>query len=136
MAEIIPLRRARNATSAAATPALRILVVDDEPAAAATIHMLLRRAGHMPELATSAEAAHERLQCEPFDIVITDVSMPGMGGAELIRRWRRLVPMIAMTGYTEQVLPDMPRLEKPFGASELLDAVRQALEFDPPKNVA
>ncbi len=64
----------------------RILIVDDEAVLRSNIVRFLRRTGHRVEEAASGEEALERLQEADYAIVITDLKMPGMGGAELLKR--------------------------------------------------
>ena len=116
---------------------MNILVVDDEPLVRQSIKFLLKHAGHQAELADSAEAALARLSEDAFDIVITDYSMPGMRGDELVARVRQLVPeqrIIMATAFVEecQVLGQPSGgvdalLLKPFSFSELTGAIEQVL---------
>jgi CheY-like chemotaxis protein len=64
----------------------RILVVDDEPSMRELLTICLRRAGYEAEAVPGAQAALDRLDAHPFDLVITDLTMPGIDGMELLRR--------------------------------------------------
>lgn len=66
----------------------RILVVDDEPAQRALLRRILERAGHEVFDAGDGAAALQAVRESPPDLVVTDMMMPVMGGAELIRRLR------------------------------------------------
>lgn len=60
-----------------------ILVVDDEEAVSALLARLLIDLGHRPTTVASGEAALEALARQPFDLILTDIKMPGMTGFEL-----------------------------------------------------
>jgi CheY-like chemotaxis protein len=81
----------------------RILVVDDEPDQRFLLRRILERAGHEVADAGDGAAALEAVgACLP-DLVVTDMMMPGMGGAALIRRLRADpvtagIPVLAATG--------------------------------------
>ena len=79
----------------------RVLVVDDEEAIRRLSALALRRAGFEVDTAESVSEAATRLQQHPFDAVVSDLSMPGQGGLELLRLVRAHdldVPVILMTG--------------------------------------
>ncbi len=118
----------------------RILVVDDDENIVALAAKGLTRLGtaYHAEVATSGEEAWEKMSVEPYDLVITDLRMPGMDGLELLRRTRKSYPqtrLILMTGYgSDEVEANARRLQayhyitKPFYMQDLLDAARDALE--------
>ena len=62
-----------------------ILVVDDEPAMRDALTAALRREGLCVITAANGVEALEKVQGQPFDLIITDVRMPRMGGLELLR---------------------------------------------------
>ena len=68
---------------------MRILVVDDEPAARLLAAAVIRAAGHEVATACNGPEAVERLAAEPFDVLVTDAQMPGMSGFELAEQVRR-----------------------------------------------
>ena len=68
---------------------MRILVVDDDPAARMLAQAVVRTAGHDVATACDGPEAVERLAAEPFDVLVTDAQMPGMSGFELAERVRR-----------------------------------------------
>jgi EAL domain-containing protein (putative c-di-GMP-specific phosphodiesterase class I)/CheY-like chemotaxis protein len=79
----------------------RILVVDDEPALLRAYTRALTRDGYEAEGATDGVRAKELLAESRFDVIISDVCMPGMDGLELLRAVRRIdvdVPVILVTG--------------------------------------
>lgn len=87
---------------------LRVLVVDDNRALADNLAEILADEGCAPTTAYTAEQALEIAQGTHFDIVLTDIRMPGMSGVELIERLSACEPtttFLLMTAYTsDQVL--------------------------------
>ena len=83
------------------SPTPRILIADDEPLYLRTTAALLRKAGFECTCAADGEAALEALAREPFDLVLSDLNMPGNLKLELLqegrRRWPQ-VPLIVITG--------------------------------------
>lgn len=84
-----------DAREAEVIPRCRVLVVDDEEPVARLLARLLRQLGHDPIIADSGAMAIERLKREPFDLVLSDVKMPGMSGFELHQNIRQLNPDLA-----------------------------------------
>jgi putative nucleotidyltransferase with HDIG domain len=75
--------------------ALRILAVDDDPAACKLIGLILAAPAFHCSTAGNGEEALAALQCERFDAVISDLEMPVIGGMELLARVRRRYPHMA-----------------------------------------
>lgn len=117
----------------------RILVIDDEALLAELAANVLRRAGYEVEDFTDPAAALGRFRSDPmaFDLIMTDQTMPGMTGLELVERIRPLrpdVPIIICTGHVPEieksrVLPSAIRhvLRKPYSPIDLTTSVREAL---------
>lgn len=85
----------------------RILFVDDEPKVLEGLRSMLRayRRDWTMEFCDGGEKALNRLRQEPFDVLVTDIRMPGMDGAELLTRARDLYPdmvRIVLSGQSEQ----------------------------------
>jgi diguanylate cyclase (GGDEF)-like protein len=79
----------------------KVLVVDDSAVVRAVVSSCLKRAGYDVAMADSGSAALERLSETSFDVVITDLNMPGMSGIEMLRRIRLSQPgpeVIILTG--------------------------------------
>jgi DNA-binding NtrC family response regulator len=79
----------------------RILVVDDEQETCDLLQMVLGREGFQVTTSTSAQSALELVAAQDFDAVVTDLSMPEMGGLELCERvlgTRPNVPVVVITG--------------------------------------
>src|SRR3954471_17072433 len=82
-------------------PERHILIVDDEQETCDLLAMVLEREGYGVQTSTSAQAALELVGTRDFDLVLTDLSMPEMGGLELCERvlgTRPNVPVIVITG--------------------------------------
>ncbi len=123
----------------------QVLLVEDEPGVRAIAHQILKRCGYRVTVANDGPDA--LVQCEraalQFDLVITDVVMPGMSGSELVSRLRAQRPELRVlytSGYTEDavihhgVAAGAHFLAKPFTPTDLARKVRQVLE-DPPTNL-
>ena len=85
----------------------RILFVDDEPNVLDGLRNLLRKQRHQWDMlfATSGKAALEELARAPVDVIVSDMRMPGMDGAELLGRVRELYPQtarIVLSGHAER----------------------------------
>jgi PAS domain S-box-containing protein len=121
----------------------RILVVEDDELVRSFVQRALQEAGYDVTAVTDGAAALERMRTdsEPFDLVLTDVVMPGLGGLELAQRLRLLepeTPVLLMSGYVDepvQVTEFEHRpyllLHKPFSTSELRTRVRSILNGRP-----
>ena len=113
--------------------ALRILVVDDQDIICELIAEYLRADGHNPATAANGREAFDRFCAEPFDLVITDQSMPGMNGVQLAAAVKERTPgacVILLTGFGDemQAAGSLPPgvdvlLGKPISAAELRRAV-------------
>jgi len=120
-------------TTQAGTHPARILVVDDEPAVAESIAMLLQFDGHQVERAASGEEALALLAQDGFDLVMTDFEMKGMNGATLAsqvrERWASM-PVLMITAYAE-MLPtwgvDLTNINKVLSKPPFLNDLRLAL---------
>ncbi len=119
----------------------RILVVDDEPDYAATLALALRANGHDVDSCARAEDALELVSSpsrQPFDLLITDIVMPGMSGEDLVAAVRRTapdLPILAMTSCgNTSLLVQLMRLgcsdyiDKPFSPRQLEERVRSLLQ--------
>jgi signal transduction histidine kinase/CheY-like chemotaxis protein len=83
--------------------ALRILVVDDEPAVLEALDALLTREGHTVMRAQDGEGALSRAQAECPDVILLDLHLPGLSGFEVVTRLRKIpsleaVPVVAFSG--------------------------------------
>jgi CheY-like chemotaxis protein len=114
----------------------RVLVVDDNEAFAENLAEIMTDAGARVDVAASGSAALGRAEQVRYDLLLSDMRMPVMGGAELVHRIRRVdpaLPAIVITAYTndddlaaarqEGLLAVLP---KPAPVERLLDLVRTA----------
>jgi DNA-binding response OmpR family regulator len=116
---------------------VRILLVDDERDLVDAYTRLLARAGYDCLGAFDHDQAIARIDAEPFDLMITDLSLPRHSGLEIIRRARsgaRAVPVIVMTGHNTPDLNQAAReagadtcLLKPVSITELTLVIRETL---------
>ena len=76
----------------------RALIVDDERAECEMFADALRDAGFDPSWDVNPVAALTRLETEPFDVVVTDLNMPGLSGSELCLRIKERKPHLPESG--------------------------------------
>ncbi len=115
----------------------RILVVDDEASIREMLSKTLTLAEYDVELAPDGRSALERLRLGPFDLLITDLKMPGLDGLTVIQEAKRLhptLPVIIITGFSSEAsaieavnLGVSGYLTKPFRVPRVLAAVAKAL---------
>jgi CheY-like chemotaxis protein len=117
-----------------------VLIAEDEPALRDLAYRILAGAGYRVLAAESGRTALTLAQAHPgqVDLLLTDVIMPGMPGRELAERMKARDPTVRvlfMSGYAQPILashgtldPGVMLIEKPFGKTELLAAVRQQLD--------
>ncbi len=116
--------------------ALRVLFVDDEEELVATVVERLDLRGIEATGALSGEEALTRIAVQPFDVVVVDVRMPGMGGLDVIRRLKHTHPELAVVllsghGAKEDVevglrLGAFDYLQKPVDLQDLLEVLGRA----------
>ncbi len=114
----------------------RILIVDDDPGQRSLLDSFLRSQGFETVVADSGERALELLRTGKFDMMISDVRMPGLTGLETLRLARKehaTLPVLLVTAYTDVrdavgAMRDgaVNYLSKPIDLDELLASVRQA----------
>ena len=114
-----------------------ILLIEDDSSTAASLRKVLCAEGYEVGISTRGDAGLARAQQESFDVVVTDLRMPGLGGLDLVAQLHAAKPkqpIILMTahGTTETAieatkLGACEYLLKPFEADELLDIVASAV---------
>ena len=128
----------RGAPRAVRPPGVRVLVVDDQAAVARTVARWLEREGMPCDVAFSESEALELCAGRAYDLVFSDVHMPGGSGLDLARKLKTRDPavqVVIMTGNTTlETAVEALRLDaddylvKPFEPAELLHAARRAAE--------
>jgi excisionase family DNA binding protein len=115
----------------------RILAVDDDDSVLRAMMGYLARGGYRVEGTEGGQTAVERLKTTHFDLLITDLMMPGMNGLALIRRAREIqpaLPVVIVTGYSTEAMAIealnmgvSAYLKKPVRSAPLLSAVAKAV---------
>ena len=80
----------------------KVLVVDDDPVVGKSFDRVLSGKGYAVITASSGQEALNKLEAENYDVVFTDIKMPGMSGlemAELVKERRPWLPVVIVTGY-------------------------------------
>ena len=141
----LPLAKAAGSTAAAGNPdgalsLVRVLVVDDSPDTISMLRQLLELQGAEVSTAVNGAEALRLAEGRDFDVIISDLAMPGMDGYELLRELRSRprtsgVPAIAVTGFGRAEDAQRARaagffahLAKPVQISHLVEAARAAIE--------
>lgn len=119
----------------------RVLVVDDEKTIREGMRRILEGEGYTVRTSASGQAAAERIREENFDVVITDLKMPGMDGIEVLKTIKILqpdVPVLIITGYStvETAVETMRQgafdyIAKPFTSELIIGKVRKAVDTCP-----
>lgn len=138
-------RPAKKAMQTAHSAPLRILLVDDDAAVRETVPPLLGSRGHLVDACSDGESglARFRAGADDYDLVILDLTMPGLGGAKLLERLRELrpdLPVLLISGYTDQEnaaagllrRPRVAFLPKPFTLADLDAGIASLLRRDTP----
>jgi len=116
----------------------RILVVDDEMIVCESCKRILEEEGYEVDTALSGREAFEKMKENPFDIVITDLKMPGIDGMEVLRTFRKEYAdaiIIMITGFSTvetaveaMKLGAFDYIPKPFTPDEVAIVVKKAIE--------
>ena len=117
---------------------IKILVVDDELSMREFLSILLEREGYEVTVAASADVALRTLESSLFDLVLSDVSMPGLSGIELLARIKEKTPetavlMLTAFSTSDQAVEAMKLgaydyIGKPFKNEEIKQLIKNALE--------
>lgn len=120
----------------------RILVIDDDPLVGHSLKILLERAAYQTQVASIGLAALDAVSSEAFDLILTDIRMPGMNGIETLKAIRELrhelgkvlLPEIVITAYEDKGVREEAEhlgvrdfILKPFEIEELLAALERNL---------
>jgi excisionase family DNA binding protein len=132
-----PSAAAAPARAAAAAARPRVLVADDEASIRDLLAKTLALAEYEVDLVPDGRSAIERLRIMPYDLLITDLKMPGVDGLAVIREARRLradIPVIIITGFSTEAsaieavnLGVSGYLTKPFRVPRVLATAAKAL---------
>jgi len=116
----------------------RILVVEDSPHIRNVVRRALESQGYRVAIAENGAAALALLERDPHvDLVLTDWTMPRMGGAALVEELSMRAdapPVLVMTGYAHESAKgaalgrDIPLIEKPFSPKQIARRVREVLD--------
>jgi response regulator RpfG family c-di-GMP phosphodiesterase len=131
---------AANAPANASTsaPAVRVLIVDDDPALRKILSVMLTHADFLCRTAACGEEALSLLARQPFDVVISDLRMPSISGMDLLIEVRERYPHLAFlmvtaedetrVGVRAMQLGADDYLLKPFDADVVLGSLHRALQ--------
>ncbi len=116
-----------------AHPSLRILVVEDNPNILRIMKELLDAEGHEVRIAEDGEGGLRYVESEEFDLIVTDLGLPGMSGWDLARASRRCqsdIPVVAISSWQGKGAKEKMAefginvvIWKPFRFDEVRDAI-------------
>ncbi len=116
----------------------RILVVDDEKSMREILQIFLKNEGYCVNVASNGEEAIDAVKKDIFDLVITDMKMPKVGGLELLKNVKQITPgtvvvIVTAFGSTESAVEAMKHgaydfIQKPFQMDDIRLVVKNALE--------
>jgi len=120
-----------------------ILLIDDDKLILMTLKRLLAKEGYKVTTAQSGEKALEQIEKTDFDLIMSDIKMPGMDGIETVKRIREYlaqnnkkpIPEIFITAYAKEEiykkaleLNAAGYIEKPFDIKSLLHIIKVVIE--------
>lgn len=120
----------------------KILVVDDEEILTKTFCKLLEKVGYEVMVASRSEDAIVMAEEEDFDLVISDIRMPGLNGVDMVEKIQKVrreknkpeLQIIFLTGYADKDLEGRAKegkplgyILKPFDLTELLGLIKKAI---------
>jgi two-component system cell cycle response regulator CpdR len=130
-------RQTRMTVNPSRLPLTRILLAEDDDSMRGFLERALRKAGHDVVSFDNGADAFERIQYEPFTLLLTDIVMPKMDGIELARRASELDPelkIMFITGFAAVTLTadlggakDASVLSKPFHLKDLVREVERLI---------
>jgi CheY-like chemotaxis protein len=136
--------RSRARPGRAKGDALRVLLVEDQPAHRLVVERMLQKMGHIVAVADDGQAGFERWLKDDFDVVLTDIQMPVLDGIAMAEKMRRTglggerrVAIVALTAHASEAEKQRCLaagldgfLSKPFTDSELHQLLEQVLYGD------
>lgn len=115
-----------------------VLVIDDEPGTLGFVRDVLDEAGYFVVPATDGESGLRLMGLVRFDLVVTDVMMPGLDGLEVLRRVRRADPAMQVLLFSGHPSRELAReawrsgaagfVSKPFVPDQFLRAIAKAID--------
>jgi excisionase family DNA binding protein len=127
----------RQATARRGSATPNILIVDDEPKVREVLAKALRMVNFVVDTAPDGHAALELLRHGSYDLLVTDLRMPGMDGLSVIRAARRIaadLPVVVITAYSSEAsaieainIGVSGYLTKPFRLQRILSVTSRAL---------
>ncbi len=116
---------------------LNVLIVDDDNEVRRSLHAVLDTAGYATATACSAEDALRLINTNPYELILSDLKLPGLSGLDLLREIGRRIPLILMTAYGDtRIATEAARLgaydyiSKPILADELIFKLSRFEEFE------
>ncbi len=116
----------------------RILAVDDEPQIIELLSVMLEEQGYKVVTCSNAQEALGRIESDSFDLVLTDLSMPGYSGMELAKRIGSIspaTPVILLTGWSSDLDKEELRkngiravINKPFKLAQLISVIERIIK--------
>ncbi|KEA62701.1 Chemotaxis regulator - transmits chemoreceptor signals to flagelllar motor components CheY [Marinobacterium lacunae] len=117
----------------------RVLIVDDEPNILLSLEFLMQQAGFDVDTAQTGESALEAIALSPPDLILLDISLPGISGFDVLERLReqdytRTLPVVMLTAHGREVekekgmaLGASDYVTKPFSTQELVARIKALL---------
>ena len=120
----------------------KILVIDDEELIIESLSRLLEKNGYEVFVVKNGQDAIIMVEEEEFDLILADIRLPGMNGVEIaediyknkLTQGKRKIPLIFMTGYTDQEVEKKARalspaayIHKPFDIKDLLSQIKKTI---------
>ena len=117
----------------------KLLIVEDEDTLCTSLQRVFAREGYEVDIADSAESAFKLLEHKSYDLIITDIILPGISGIELLAKYRKTNPaqkVIIITAFASLTtaveslkVGACDFIVKPLMHDEMKRAVRKALEI-------
>ncbi len=124
-------------TDPVSKPQIKILAIDDDILVRDSLKRLLSQYGYLAKTVASGSEAIALLKSEDFDLIISDFRMPEMNGIETltrIKKIRRSIPQILLTGYADEQLEIQAKkagirqvVSKPFDLAQFNKMIEQTL---------
>ncbi|GGB89399.1 hypothetical protein GCM10011352_14250 [Marinobacterium zhoushanense] len=117
----------------------RVLIVDDEPNILLSLEFLMQQAGLEVDTAETGESALAKIDANPPDLLLLDISLPGISGFDVLERLReqpatRQLPVVMLTAHGREVekekgiaLGANDYITKPFSTQELVARIEALL---------